>query len=163
MIFISNKDAAQRAVIPRWSSGGRALRIVIDASVVLKWIPGHDEEAVLEAREVYKMMMGDKLEIFAPTFLLIEVLNILTLKRKAKYSLVKKNIELLSQGKIKFIGLDVSDLPQIEEIVHKYGLTAYDAIYLNLARAKTCKLLTADKKLLKIKNLTVGIEEILNG
>lgn len=136
-------------------------KIVIDASVVLKWIPGHDEESVLEAREVYKMMTGDKLEIFAPTFLLIEVLNILTLKRKATYALVKKSMELLSQGKIKFIDLVLSDLPQIEETVHKYGLTAYDAIYLNLAKEKGCRLLTVDQDLLKIRNLTVGINELI--
>ena len=139
------------------------LRIVIDSSVVLKWIPGEDEELVSEARQVYKLMTGDKLEIFAPTFLLIEVLNILIKKRKANYILVKKDIDRLSQGKIKFIELVVADLQQIEEIVYKYGLTAYDAIYLNLARIKGCKLLTTDKELLKVRKLTVSIEELLNG
>lgn len=138
-------------------------KVVIDASVVLKWIPGEDEESVSEARQVYKMMTGDKLEVIAPTFLLIEVLNILTKRRKAKYSLVKKDIELLRNGKIRLVDLDTYNFTGITDIVYKYKITAYDTLYCYLAQEKNCKLLTFDKQLLKIRNLTIGIEELLNG
>lgn len=138
-------------------------KVVIDASVVLKWIPGEDEESVSEARQVYKMMTGNKLEVIAPTFLLIEVLNILTKRRKAKYSLVKKDIELLRSGKIRLVDLDTYNFTGITDIVYKYKITAYDALYCYLAQEKNCKLLTFDKQLLKIRNLTIGIEELLNG
>lgn len=138
-------------------------KIVIDASVVLKWIPGKNEIEVEKAVEIFKAMMKDKLEVYAPTFLLIEVLNILIRKRKLRRDIILESMQKLSSGKIKFIDLDISDLDQIEEMMCKFGLTAYDAIYLNLARIKGCKVLTTDKELLKISNLTVGIEELLNG
>ncbi len=136
---------------------------MIDASVVLKWIPGKNEKEVEKAVEIYKLMMKDRLEVYAPTFLLIEVLNILVKKRKLRRDIIIKSMQQLSSCKIKFIDLDLSDSQQIEEIVHEYGLTAYDGIYLNLARVKGCKLLTTDKDLLKVRNLTVAIEELLNG
>lgn len=138
------------------------LKIIIDASVVLKWIPCEDEELVSEARHIYKMMMDDKLEIYAPTFLLVEVLNILTRKRKAKYSLVKKNIELLRNGKISLVDLDTYNFAGLMDIVYKYKTTAYDALYCYLAQNKKCKLLTFDSQLLKFHDLTVDIKQLLN-
>ncbi|MBI3379970.1 type II toxin-antitoxin system VapC family toxin [Candidatus Gottesmanbacteria bacterium] len=137
------------------------LRIIIDASVVLKWIPGEDEELVSEARQIYEMMMDDKLEVYAPTFLLIEVLNILTRKRKAKSSLVKKDIKLLSGGKIKLVDLNDYNFNGIVELIYKYKLTAYDGLYCYLAKVKNCKLLTADKQLLKLHDLTIDIGRFL--
>lgn len=137
------------------------LRIVIDASVVLKWIPGEDEESVSEARQVYEMMMNDKLEIYAPTFLLIEVLNILTRKRKAKNSLIKKDIEQLQNGKIRLVDLDTYKFAELVDIIHKYKITSYDAIYCYLAQKKNCKLLTFDRQLLKLRDLTIDIDKLL--
>ena len=67
-------------------------KVVVDASVVLKWIPGKREENKDEARELYRLMMQNKIVVYAPTFLLIEVLNILIMKRKAARQLVRKDI-----------------------------------------------------------------------
>ena len=137
------------------------LRIIIDASVVLKWIPGEDEESVSESRQIYEMMMDDRLEIYSPTFLLIEVLNILTRKRKAKYSLVKKDIDRLRNGKIRLVDLGTYKFAGLIDIVYKYKITAYDALYCYLAQEKNCKLLTFDRQLLKLSDLTIDIDRLL--
>lgn len=136
-------------------------RIVIDANIVLKWIPGKKEELVEEAREIYKMMLDDKLEIIAPTFLLVEVLNILINKRKTDKMVVGKIIEDLIDSKIKFINLAINNIQKIENITHKYKLTSYDAIYLHIAGEKNCKLLTVDRQLLTLHDLTINISQFL--
>lgn len=136
-------------------------KIIIDASVVLKWIPGKEEEGVEKAREIYKLMMREKLEVWAPTFLLVEVLNILVKKRKADILLVGKVIRKLMEGKIKFIETTLKDIAELERIVFEQKVTAYDAIYLLLAEKNKVKLLTFDEQLLRIKHLTVGISKFL--
>lgn len=136
-------------------------RIIVDANIVLKWIPGKNEEKVVEAREIYKMMMKNKLEIYAPTILLVEVLNILVNKRKTDQMVVKKIIKELIETKINFIDLSISDIPKIENITYRYKLTSYDAIYLHIAKEKSCKLLTVDRQLLQLSDLTVGINQFL--
>lgn len=136
-------------------------RIVVDANVVLKWIPGKNEERVVEAREIYRMMADDRLEIIAPTFLLVEALNILTNKRRTDQTVVRKIIKDLIGTKMKFIDLSIQDIPKIENITHKYKLTSYDAIYLLVAREKNCKLLTVDRHLLKLHDLTIDIGRLL--
>ena len=137
------------------------LRIVADANVVLKWIPAKNEEKVVEAREIYKMMMAEQLEVFAPTFLLLEVLNILANKRKTDPNVIRKVIKDLAKGKIKFVELEIRKVSEIEKLVHKYRLTSYDALYLYLAKEKNCKLLTVDRQLLKLHDSTIDIGRLL--
>lgn len=137
------------------------LKIVIDASVVLKWIPGKNEEKVEEAREIYKLMMVDKLEVWAPDFILLEVLNILANKRKADPKIIKKIIKDFTNGKINFVELGIEKIKAIEELVFKFKLTSYDALYLYLAKENNCKLLTVDRDLLKLHDLTIDIGHLL--
>lgn len=136
-------------------------RIVIDASVVLKWIPGKNEEKVDEAREIYKMMKDGHLEVYTPTFLLIEVLNILANKRKTDPKVIKNIINELVKGKINFFESTIEDIYKIEDYVLNNKLTSYDAYYLHLASKNKCKLLTFDKHLLKFHDLTIDIDRLL--
>lgn len=138
-------------------------KIVIDASIILKWVPGKNEERVEEARKIYTLMMDDKLEIWAPDFILLEVLNILANKRKTNKKIIKRIIEDFAHGKINFYNIDRTQIIQLEEIVYKYKLTAYDAQYLFLAQKEKCKLLTVDRQLLKLSDLTIDIDKLLEG
>jgi predicted nucleic acid-binding protein len=137
-------------------------KIVLDASVVLKWIPGKNEENVEEARKIYSLIVKEKIEAYAPSFLLVEILNILINKRKADKKLTQKAIKELTCGNIRFIDLKASDIDGISAIVHQSKLTSYDAIYLYTAKNKNCKLLTYDKELLKIDALTLDVKTFLN-
>lgn len=137
------------------------LRIVIDTNIVLKWIPAKNEKNVSEAREIYRMMMDGELEIFAPTFLLLEVLNILANKRRTDPNVITEIIKDLAHGKINFVELEIEKISKIEKLVGKYKLTSYDALYLFLSQERNCKLLTFDNQLLKLRDLTIDINRLL--
>lgn len=138
-------------------------KVVIDASVVLKWIPGKNEEEVEKAVEIFKLMMKDVLEIVAPTFLLVEVLNILVRKRKLRRDIIVKSLHELRISKIKYADMDNSEIEKLEQIMSNKNVSAYDAQYLLLAQKAKCKLLTFDKHLLKLHDLTIDIDSLLLG
>ena len=65
-------------------------RIVIDASVVLKWFDLADEEGRELARRVYSDIVEGKVKAAAPEFLMVEVVNILIRKKKVSGENLKK-------------------------------------------------------------------------
>ena len=56
--------------------------------------------------------------------------------------------------------LEKWETEELTELVIKYGVTAYDAQYLLLAKAQKCKVVTVDKGLLDVKEWVVGVEEV---
>lgn len=137
--------------------------IVIDASVVLKWIPVPKEEKVEAAWEVYRRLLKGEINIIAPAFILIEVLNILIRKRRSDELMVKNVIKLLRECNIQFETLTVGEEISIGQMMIQYKVTAYDALYLLLAKKKKCPLITCDKELLQIKSLTMSLDELTAG
>ena len=133
---------------------------VIDASVALKWFPVGDEEFVEESRNVWKAICRRSIQAYAPTFLLVEVTNILAKKKKVNALVLKKIVNSLINSEIKFVSLETSDLERLGDLVVKYGMTAYDAQYVLLAEQKRCKVMAADRDFLKLKALAVSVAEM---
>lgn len=131
-------------------------KMVVDASVALKWIPGPKEEKVKEARKIYQKIADRKIEGWAPSFLALEILNILIRKRKANPELAVKGVETVLQ-KLKIKDLNVEKLPQWKELMKKYGVSGYDSLYLQLADELGCKVLSCDKKLTYIQSLVTEL------
>lgn len=127
-------------------------KIVVDASVALKWIPGPKEEKVEKAKKIYRKIAGGEVEGWAPSFLALEMLNILIRKRKADPDLAVKGIETI-MAKLSTRDLDVEKLAQWKELMERYGVSGYDSLYLQLAGELSCKVISDDKKLTRIKNL----------
>lgn len=131
-------------------------KIVVDASVALKWIPGPKEEKVKEARKLYQEIADRKIEGWAPNFLALEMLNILIRKRKADPDLAVKGIETVLQ-KLKIRDLDVEKLSQWKELMEKHEISGYDSLYLQLADELGCKVISCDKKLTYIQSLVTEL------
>ena len=130
--------------------------MVVDASVALKWIPGPKEERVKEARKIYQKIADRKIEGWDPSFLALEMLNILIRKRKADPDLAVKGVEAVL-SKLKIRDLNVEKLPQWKELMERYEVSGYDSLYLQLADELGCKVISCDKKLTYIKEL---VEEL---
>ncbi|MBU1084835.1 MAG: type II toxin-antitoxin system VapC family toxin [Candidatus Beckwithbacteria bacterium] len=133
-------------------------KMVIDASVVLKWFSKEGEELAKEAREIHKKIVNGKIEVWAPELLLTEVLNILARKKKLENKWLNKIMGRLNKMRINWVSMGADEILGLAKIVGKYKVTAYDGQYLWLAKEKKCKLLTLDKELLKIKGLAMGLE-----
>jgi predicted nucleic acid-binding protein/Arc/MetJ-type ribon-helix-helix transcriptional regulator len=127
----------------RWAMN----RLVIDASVIVKWYINEDLSAnAILIRDAY---INGKIEIISPNLLYYEVINAL------KYS------NLLEQKKIEKAGWSLENYgiiqyPLIGEyrtitinIGVNHQISIYDASYIGLAIFQNTKFITADKKLKK--------------
>jgi predicted nucleic acid-binding protein len=124
----------------------RPKKIVIDASVVIKWynIEQHTEKA-LAIREDY---IKQKIDLVAPYLLLYEVGNALRYNPDFGLDDVKSAIRDLLAMQISFRLLDEKAGQDAVELAYKFGLTFYDVSYVILSRVENCPLYTADDKLL---------------
>ena len=123
---------------------------VLDASVVAKWIFQEEDS---EKAEIFRQELKDeKIKIFVPEFLWLELANICWLKVKRKFSTVEKAIEGLDQildSPLKFYpDRELADVAL--ENALRFGVPAYDGLYLALAEVYFAPLVTADEKLFKI-------------
>ncbi|MFY9906020.1 MAG: type II toxin-antitoxin system VapC family toxin [Terriglobales bacterium] len=123
-------------------------RFVLDASVVLTWcFP--DENAAMAQRVAEMFKQGDT--AMAPSFWPHEVLNALLMGEKRKR---------ISKGLVQIFLDDLATLPivlerfpagiifdRIQRLSREYGLTAYDAAYLDLALDGSLPLATLDEDL----------------
>lgn len=123
-------------------------RLVIDASVCLKWYL-RDELLNDEASEVLRRYARGNLELVAPSFLVLEFINGLSVaarKGRIAFDLVGIALDELLDIRIDF--REVTDLSsEIVRLCRRLGRSAYDAAYLALAEREGIPLLTGDKRL----------------
>lgn len=131
-------------------------RVVIDASVALKWyLP---EEDSTRALVWYCAIRDRKIFAIAPDYLLFECANVLLKRHRVKPEYGKAIINDLGKLSIELIHLSTLRIDSVITLSDKYHTTVYDAIYLELARLTQTKLVTADALLLKnAKKLTIKL------
>ena len=123
---------------------GRAQAIVLDASVILKWVldaetePGH-----AAANRLLERWQQGELDLLVPSLWLYEVGNILCLKRPADASAALAALWDLGLSEVPFShGL----IQRTVALAQSYSVTFYDASYLAVAEEKKVDLVTADGK-----------------
>lgn len=126
---------------------GRTVKVVVDASVVVKWaLP---EPYAQEARRLRDDHLTGRVTAIAPPCLWLEVAS--ALRKYAIRGLLPaekalKAAELLYQTEVEIEEVDPS---QVLATALKHGVTAYDAAYILLAERHNALLYTADEKLLR--------------
>jgi predicted nucleic acid-binding protein len=123
-------------------------RIVIDASVALKWFLA-DEEDGESALDILDSCASGRIALHGPALLEFEVANGLAIaKRKAR---VGDAIALKAMEGFTELGIELHPLaplfPKVLDSCNKYNISAYDASYLALADDLKADLVTADKRL----------------
>jgi len=130
------------------------MRLVLDASVVLKWyVPESDSTIALALRD---WIHARARQVVAPRFFYIEAASILWKKQVLRHEL---SPELARQmlDEIRHLTLHVVEdqflLAQAYAIAGHYLITPYDALYIAAAVEENCPLVTADEALIrKLKN-----------
>ena len=123
-------------------------KVVVDASVVVKWFLD-DEEEIDAARRLRDDFASFKVQILAPSLIFCEVGNALLVAHRLKRLTLKSAAAKLQDF------LDVSlpvffpsqTLKIAFDLACKHQLSVYDALYVALAQSEGCDFYTGDKKL----------------
>jgi predicted nucleic acid-binding protein len=118
--------------------------VVVDASVVVKWLRPDGEAHVAEAHAVLAAFEAGRLRFVAPPLMLLEVVNAAGRKWRWPAERLDGLVEALSGLRIELV-----DPPLVAAARWtSAGLTAYDAAYVAVAEASGARLVTADEQVL---------------
>ena len=135
-------------------------KLVVDASIVLGWPVSKSKTAAHAALRLQDDAISGRKELHAPLFLLIEIINVLSKKYHIPISDIQSFIDQLRRIGIRFTIYYEDDMYDLLQTAVDYDLTAYDAHYVLLAKKLECKLITLDRKLLKLKDIAISVDEL---
>lgn len=138
------------------------MRMVLDASVAVKWLlPEEDSE---KARHVFSEWNAGRIDLVAPSLLPAEAASALWKKVRKKevdkgraaqlfWEFQHLNVPLVPADGLVFSALDFAFL---------YGHPVYDCIYVALAVRERCRLLTADDAIVRrFRNPKSGSKQLV--
>lgn len=125
-------------------------RLVVDASVAVKWyLP--DEEYTVQARGVFRRYERGEIKLAAPTHIRYEVASAITVATRGRAP--RLTLEQGRQAIEEFLALDLETTGDTKIVrlayglAHEYGCAFYDALYLALAQEMGVPFITADGRL----------------
>ena len=124
-----------------------ASKIVVDTSVLIKWIKTRDEELRSEALELLGVIQRKPLEVTVPALLLYELGNLLLLKTRLDSSGIAAAIDNVLHLPIAVENPTPAVLRRTARLGRDLKLTFYDASFLALAEGLDCVFVTADRRL----------------
>lgn len=133
--------------------------IVLDSSVVLKWIFA-DEDGAEHAVRVRDDHISAKNVIAVPSLFFYEIANVLATKVKISPEEALEAFELISAFEFNVHELDSHVYLEAMSLAMEHKISVYDASYHVLASRLGCRFLTADGKFWeKVKEM--GVAELL--
>lgn len=120
--------------------------VVLDASVVLKWVSATSEPGHVEAAELEGAFLRRELDVVVPTLLALEVLNIAGRRWRFSGEDLAAVAAMLESGPWTVEDPPLAAIPPWVE----RGLTAYDATYVALADRASCAVVTTDEQMLAV-------------
>jgi len=127
----------------------KKVRLVIDASVIVKWIiPGEPWEE--EAKALKNKIVLGQLEAYAPELIIYELTSAISKAVKNKVLEPKDGadaLEAVGSIGINLVQISWQEASEIFKIAIASGLTTYDSAYLWLSKRLKTKLVTADEEL----------------
>lgn len=120
--------------------------VVVDASVVVKWLRPAGEAQVPEADAVLGAFESGRLRFLAPSLLPLEVVNAAGRKWRWPAERLDALVEALAGLRIELVE---PRLPAVARWTAE-GLTAYDAAYVAVAEVSGALLVTADEQLVAL-------------
>jgi predicted nucleic acid-binding protein len=127
--------------------------IVLDASVILKWLFDDEDGGVSAARLKDAHVAGHEI-VAAPDLLFYEIGNVLATKTRLSEAAVAEAFSLLWEFSLERFDLGLEEFQGGLNLSRKFKITLYDAAYVELSRRLKCPFITADKKLYeKVKSI----------
>jgi len=133
--------------------------IVLDASVILKWLLD-DEAGRARATGFRKAHAAGTETIAVPDLLFYEIANVLTMKKQLAEADSADGLSLVWDFQLEQYDFGLEAFLAAMSIARRHGITVYDAAYVELARRLQCTVVTADRKLYE-KTKSLGFVELL--
>lgn len=107
-------------------------KIVVDSSVIVKWLNSQDEKYLEQADEILKDCESGKTILYSPELAKYEVGNAI-LYKKLDSTLTKSSLSTLYSLPIVFCSLNEGDALVTAEMAVENKITYYDSVFVNLA------------------------------
>lgn len=120
-------------------------KLILDSSVIFKWLNLQDEKLVEEAREILKKLQNNKIKIYVPELTKYEVGNALW-KRKLTLAETIFDLEIFYDFPLEFVSLDLPLSKRTSEIALENNITFYDASFIAVAEKLGANLVTENSK-----------------
>jgi predicted nucleic acid-binding protein len=122
------------------------LKLVVDSSVIVKWLNSIDEENLAQSDKVLADALEKKVEILAPELAKYEVGNTLLLRKKLSSKKVEIPLHTLFAFPIQFIAESEDLARETFSLAESLRITYYDASFLSLAKKYNATLVTDNIK-----------------
>lgn len=121
-------------------------KIVVDSSVIVKWLNDVDEINLDQANKLLADGLKGSIDLLAPELAKYEIGNVLLLKKKLSSEEIKTPLRTLYALPIQFI-TESEDLSKITyDMAFEYGVTYYDASFMSIAKQYGATLITENIK-----------------
>ena len=120
--------------------------LVVDSSIIVKWINRKDEENLEEADQIIEDMKNGKVDIIAPEIAKYEVGNVLLKGKQLTPSQASASFVTAYSLPVKFITESEDLAKETFNMAFDLGITYYDASFLSLAKFYDAILVTQNVK-----------------
>lgn len=134
--------------------------VVVDSCVAYKWLCPHDEPAAADAHVLLDRHQAGDIALVAPNTLHVELANALCCSTWLDPHDALTLIGELDAFRIELVDVDAQLLSRAAEMALAWKMSVYDALFLALAEARGCPLVTADRKAFGRVNTSVEIRLI---
>jgi predicted nucleic acid-binding protein len=124
------------------------MRLVLDTSVVLKWI--RQEEILAEqALNILHSYLEGRSRVIVPTLLVYEVANVLRHKNELTTAHLETAIQSLFDLGLEWVVASSDTIQRSVNLARAYETSVYDAVFAALAESAGATLVTADARLVQ--------------
>ena len=121
-------------------------KLVLDSSVIIKWLNTTDEKDVKKADKLLLEFEKSKIDIFVPFLVKFEIPNALLKGKKMAISEAADALDALQKFPFNYKDFDYDLMVAAYQIAYDYNLTFYDSSFIALAENLSCSLITAKVK-----------------
>lgn len=121
-------------------------QIVVDSSVIVKWLSTENEDHISQADQILKDVESGKVEVFTSELAKFEIGNALLKSKKLSSQQAKVPLATLYHLPIEFRRLAGEEANKVYNLAARNNLTYYDASFVALAIGLDASLITDNVK-----------------
>ncbi len=121
-------------------------KVIVDTSVIVKWLNQEDEKGVDKAEEILADSQSGEIELLVPELAKYEVGNVLLIRKKLTLFQIEETLSFLYALPIQFITHSLELAKSTYEIAQAAQITYYDASFVALAKREKALLVTDNPK-----------------